>query len=373
MNPTFESKEIPINKLTSIFNDTTNSYKYYWFLSIIDILNSNDSDEILIEELGERMFESVWYPLNYFNLSFGAQDSFKNISLSIAKYIDEDNLKDSILTQLNEKADFTSLNNIRSEVKKLTRWVPYRFIRPFFKNELQGLPDQQVNNEIKDLAYKASMKNPNLVPYYFVENKIVINRPWKEYLIQSTGLLKGYIFWELVRFVQKNNPNVSGIPSKLFRPVKRDLSLNTKSWEYYLLIKGETQCIYSKNIVPPNFSLDHFIPWSYTVHDLNWNILPVSKQVNSSKGKCLPSLDNYLNDFINLQYDFLTCLAKSDFEKKNSILEHYSLLFNSSISQILNGSKIYFERKLSETIIPMTQIASNIGFQKDWKYKELIK
>jgi hypothetical protein len=43
------------------------------------------------------------------------------------------------------------------------------------------------------------------------------------------------------------------------------------------------------------------------------------------------------------------------------------------ISEILKESKSYFKIKLSETILPMIQIASNIGFQKDWKYKELIK
>jgi hypothetical protein len=282
--------------------------------------------------------------------------------------IDIDNSNHSIIQQVNTITDKAILSQIKSNIKQLARWVPYRFLRPFLNNELKNLPDQKVNNAIILFANNISKKNPNLVPYYFVGNKIVINKPWKDYLMRKIGLIKGFTFWNLVKFVQKNNPNVPGIPEKLFKPESRNLALNIKSWNFYFDQKKGIKCIYSKNSVPKNFSLDHFIPWTYTVHDLNWNIVPVSKDINSSKSNNLPSLNRYLTDFVSLQHDFFKSIYSSDFEHKNKILEHYIILFNDSASNILNLPLQIFNTKLVDTINPMVQIASNMGFRKDWIY-----
>ena len=225
-----------------------------------------------------------------------------------------------------------------------------------------------MNSRIIQLADICSEQNPNLVPYYFKDDRIIINRPWREYIILHIGLIKGFTYWKLVNFVQKNNPNAMGISGKLVKPEKRNLSLNTKSWAFYLNQKSGMNCIYSKLPVPVNFSLDHFVPWSYTIHDLNWNILPVSKEINSRKSNSLPALDQYLDDFVSLQYDFFRSIYNSDFEFKSKILEHYCLLFNESSSNIFNMPQNPFGNKLTDTIKPMVQIASNMGFNPKWIY-----
>jgi hypothetical protein len=369
MNSIPSNKEIPVEILAAIFHDTTNSYKYYWFLSILDILQNSNDDDILIDDLCEKMIESIWYPLNFFKLSFGSQDQFKNIADLINLFVDVENSNDTIVQQIHNKADDNTLSKIKLHIKRLARWVPYRFIRPFFKNELRGFEDSKVNNAIIQLANNLSNQNPNLVPYYFADNRIILNIPWKIYLKQNMGLIRGFILWKLLKFVQKNNPNVLGLSGKLFKPSKRDLSLNNKSWEFYYKMKKGMQCIYSKTPIPVNFSLDHFIPWTYTVHDLNWNIIPVSKEINSSKSNNLPSIEKYLDDFISLQWDFIRTIYHSNFENKNNILEHYCLLFNDSSSNILSQPKQFFKIKLVDTFQPMIQIAANMGFPKDWTYK----
>ena len=119
-------------------------------------------------------------------------------------------------------------------------------------------------------------------------------------------------------------------------------------------------------MIPENFTLDHFVPWSYTVHDFNWNILPVSKEINSRKSNNLPALDQYLENFVSLQNDFVRCIYNSNFELRNKILEHYCLLFNESSFSIFNMSKQSFGVILKKTILPMVQIAANMGFNKNW-------
>lgn len=360
---------IPVEILASVFNNTTNSYKYYWFLSILESLQKKNTNEISIEDLCVNMVETVWYPLNFFKLSFGSQDHFRNIADLINSFIDPDNTKDSIIDQVNSKADEITRRQIKTEIRTLARWVPYRFIRPFFRNELRGLPDTQVNSRITELAANWSRQHPERVPYYFKDGKIIINKPWMDYLISHIGLIRGFTYWNLVNFVQKNNPNTMGIPGKLIKPEKRDLTLNTRSWDFYYRDKSGINCIYSRLPVPENFTLDHFVPWSYTIHDLNWNILPVSKEINSSKSNSLPSLELYLNDFLSLQHDFYKSLYSSNFGSKDKILEHYCLLFNESASTVYNMPQIHFQEKLAGTIKPMVQIATNMGFSFGWSYQ----
>lgn len=55
------------------------------------------------------------------------------------------------------------------------------------------------------------------------------------------------------------------------------------------------QCIYTKKLLmPKEYDLDHFIPWSFVVHDQIWNLLPADSSISSSKSNKLPDLDIYL-------------------------------------------------------------------------------
>ncbi|MBS3771079.1 MAG: hypothetical protein KGY69_12590 [Bacteroidales bacterium] len=67
------SPNLHIDKLAAVFNNTTNTYKYYWFLALLDHLPYHSS-EIFINDLAVTMISKVWYPVNYFRLSFGKQD-----------------------------------------------------------------------------------------------------------------------------------------------------------------------------------------------------------------------------------------------------------------------------------------------------------
>lgn len=369
MNEIPADKEIPVEILASVFNDTTNSYKFYWFLAILDIIKASDKNEILIDDIIEKMIESVWYPLNYFKLSFGKQDSFKGVSNLINSIGVVQESTETIISQFKNQADNSLLAELNLKKSELARWVPYRFIRPFVFKELRGIEDHRVNQKIVELAQSYSTEKPYSIPYHFSENKIIIHSPWKQYLKQNIGILKGFALWPLIRFVQKHNPNVLGIPEKLFKPELRNLNLNIRSWNFYIQQKENLDCIYSNTLVPANFSLDHFVPWSYTVHDLNWNILPVSKEINSSKSNNLPSLDSYLESFISLQRNFFTTIYNSDFKHKDAILEHYCMLFNENSTNIIEMPKGIFDKRFSDTIQLMVQIAQNLGFRNNWTYK----
>ena len=132
---------LPINILSSCLDDVKNSYKYYWFLAIIEHLNETGEKSILLKDLAFRMISNVWYPLDYYKLSFGKQDGFKNISNFLSSKIEFDHTpkSPSLYNQINNSLSRNEVQILYNEIYKLIRYVPYRFLRPFFKNELRRI------------------------------------------------------------------------------------------------------------------------------------------------------------------------------------------------------------------------------------------
>lgn len=172
---------------------------------------------------------------------------------------------------------------------------------PFFAVEIKGLRDHQVNKRIFALSRHEPYSKH--IPYILHRGHLELQPEWRTYFQRHQAILRGFIQWHLVKFLQKNNPNVIGLTEKLTKPVERDLKLARKFWRGYLS-RHQTRCIYSNALLTPkNYSLDHFIPWSYIAHDQLWNIIPTLKKVNSAKCDRLPSLKNHLGAFCQLQYD----------------------------------------------------------------------
>ena len=72
-----EDQNVNVSLLSSVFNNTTATYKFYWFLSIIECVEEG-KDEIEKRELFSRMIANAWYTVNYFHISFGKQDKIQD-------------------------------------------------------------------------------------------------------------------------------------------------------------------------------------------------------------------------------------------------------------------------------------------------------
>lgn len=363
-----QEDNLNIASLASVFNDTTNSYKYFWFLSILDEVSQDSKKKIKVDDLGIRMIDYVWYPMDVYLLSFGRQDGFKSIIDFVNQNIEVENDfgSDRLSKQLRKKASSEFLATLEALIKKLTRWVPYRFIRPFFEMETRGLADPRVNNKIVELANKASTNRPESCPYYFYDDHIVINDLWSDYFRRNIYILKSFVFWHLLGFLQKNNPNVPGISAKIYKPMKRNLRDIKNAWKRYLEHNPNQKCIYSNIQLPVNIVIDHFMPWTFVSHDLSWNLVPTIASVNSSKGNKLPDLKKYLLPFSRLQYEFFQ--AEFAINPSSKILEDYSNLFKTGIRDIKEFPQEVFAKKVQESISPQEQIASNSGFSSGWRW-----
>ena len=340
--------DVNTNELSKVYRNTSATYKFYWFISIIDIFISERRRTISFWDIIIGMIAEAWYPIHYFHLSFGKSDSLYNQIMELQRrlYIPIDATKSEIKRILRNAIEDTS---IKSLIKVFSLNVPYRFLSPWIRYE----------NDLDTMLKSQDFKNDCL--YAIKDDNITINPIWDEYLLENYRLLKDYTFWNLTLFIQKRNPNVPDVPSKLRKPVNREsLTRQHKFWDTFIELNGFMNCIYTgKKLYKANYDLDHFVPWSFVSHNLIWNLLPADSAINSSKSNNLPPLGDYLEPFaISHQKAIKVIYEKNPNEP---ILEDY-LTICDSLSDITHLSENDFLNLYKRTFNPIVQIAENIGF-----------
>ncbi len=363
-------KNLPVEFLAGSFDNVTNSYKYYWFLAILEHVRLNQSPWMAIDDLLSIMLALAWYPANYFRLSFGKQDRLGQIVFAIGEHanIPMDTRKVDLIRLI--KQLLTVETPITREIRSLGNYVPYRFLRPFFASELKGEKDTVINNRIESLSELSFLNSEKPVIYCFSGKfgaGIELYPDWFDYINRHIAILQGFCLWNLVNYIQKNNPNVPNISGKLFEPSNRDLKIARAFWNLIFDEFGTLNCIYSGQVLQKDeFTLDHFLPWSFVAHDLLWNIIPIPGKINSAKSDNLPDLGLYFEPFAAQQYQALHFLADS---KNARLLEDYSILLKTpSASEIMYTSFDQFKENLFTTIAPQVQVAANMGFTNHWRF-----
>lgn len=344
------SHKLPIPTLAGIFSNTTATYKFYWFVALLDIVVKERKTRISFWEIIAGMVAESWYPIHYFKISFGKSDSLFDKSLEIqnAFQISIESDKDKIKKYL-----LDNLNGTKKFLRVFTLNVPYRFLSPWIKYTYD-----------EDVVAK-SQRFENDCLYAIYGDEIVINDNWFEYLTEHYTILRDFAFWNLTEFLQKRNPNVPDVPSKLIKPILRDsLTKQHKFWDAYIETVGSIRCIYTnKPLIAKDYDLDHFIPWSFVSHNLLWNLLPADSSINSSKSNNLPPLDVYLKPYAELHHKALKTIYPKN--PNNKILEDYLIVYD-SVGELVRMSDDDFCNVFQKTFSPLAQIAENMGF-KYWE------
>ncbi len=340
-----DSKELPINILAACFNKTSATYKFYWLISILEEIEMGQS-KIAKKDLFARMISNAWHTVNYFQVSFGKQDSIRDIKEIEQISIDE---RQPLVFQ---KLSRTTNSDTLKILKHYNNNVPHWFLTPWFP-KLKGETDFQRSKRI----YSESEDFNNWCLYALFDDHIIINPQWIKYLKKATGVIKGFCYWNLALFLQSKNPNVPDIPNKLIKAAKRNSLNRQKSQFWDLVIKeiGSVKCIYTgKDLCKGNYALEHFIPYSFVSHDLIWNLIPADKSYNSSKGNKLPPLDLYFDSFFNLQKIAFDIVKHNS--PNNTILQDYLTIFP-------DQNQGFSKEKFLENVQPLITIASNNGFE----------
>ena len=70
------SNNLPINKLASVFKSKVATYKFYWLIALIELVEEGNI-EISKKKIFARMISNSWYTINYFHISFGKLDKMQ--------------------------------------------------------------------------------------------------------------------------------------------------------------------------------------------------------------------------------------------------------------------------------------------------------
>ena len=356
------SREVDYITFSRVLKDdrVVASYKMYWLLAILDEVQEGNI-EIEFRKLITRMIAYAWYPISKFRLYFGACDNLGKVVNYIS---DTYNLKPNI--NKGELIDFIYNSNdkeLNKMIKNLTYNVPHKFLSPFYDGIAKEPPLKTVmilSKEHKRWIYEIYRNSDE-------ENCIRIREGWDDYLKYNYKMIQGWVYYKLVCFLQKRNPNVPGIAMKLEAPINRKLTTQTKIW---------TSIIERKNIIDlytglpftkesykehGNLSMDHFIPWSFVLHDQMWNLVPTFKNINSKKNDNLLDYDTYIDKFCNIQYEAFSFVVNT--KKKNQIEEYREMLKIADPKRFLEReSKEVFFKMIKKEVYPVYNIAVNQGF-----------
>lgn len=341
---------LPIDKLAGCFSNTTASYKFYWFLSIIQSIEHGQK-KIARRELYARMVANAWYSVNYFKLSLGKQDSLSKIIENVrdTEGVSAKEEIEKIVLKLTSDEIHTS--TVR-QLETLGYNVPYYFLSSWVGSK----------KSTKEFI-SASQLYVNQCPYAIFDTFILIDDAWFDYIFQHSGILKDFCYWNLSLYLQSKNPNTPAITEKLnFNPNDKRNQLTKQKSEFWNIAFKQLDpinCIYTnKTLCVSKYALDHFIPHSFVSHDLIWNLIPSDPSFNSKKSNKIPELNLYFDAFFDLQLKAYRTVI--NLNTKNRFLEDYLTIFPDLDFHNLEEPNYDAFRN---TLQPLVTIARNNGFQ----------
>jgi len=271
-----KDEKLDTEALGELLLETQNSYKHLLFGFLLHELPRRTSTNLLftLAELQTGMLKIAEFPAIKCHLSLGIRDQTKAILIG---------------TQ-----------NSSTIENELLRWVPYRLLRPFFREQLKNKPEQMINASISSLAdQRFNGSNPPLYRLNTINQKLIsieIHKSWQEYLVNHLEIIDGWRRWHWATYLQRRNPSALNVMQKLEKPTRQTHELNKMRTIWREMVKFDTEvvlCTYSNKILAAEeIVVDHYLPWSYLGHDQSWNLCPTIQSLNSKKSDRFPSETN---------------------------------------------------------------------------------
>ena len=360
------SDELNIADFSRLFQNKSECYKLFWFQAILGKVCADES-EMIYEDLINEMIADAWYMVTEYHLNLGPRDTLEKAVNHIYNMtgILPSVKKQDILAWLKQCKDPIVIKYKRD----LTLNVPYRLQVPLYK---KFNPDAW-NRGTKELAFQINQQKRLM--YYFhaitgLQTKIQIDPDWAIYLKENQEILRGWIQYNMILYLQRRNPNVPGISDKLYPPQERKLDKVKKYWQLLSELDTFYEIYDGVEMTKSNISIDHFVPWSYVAHDEFWNLHPTTRSINSRKSNNLPDWEQYFPRLADLEYHSYRMIWTCDTVYKEFDRCAKEHLNNPEIAHRLYRpglNQAEFTGQLQEVIYPVYQSAKNCGF-RSWEY-----
>ena len=367
------------SRLDKMLSNFAASYKLYWLRGVFDEAVEG-SAVVPMRNVAARMVAMAWYPVTYFRLNLGVADQLAN---AVKRAHEVCNLRDDSTERQIRDAVLRSRDpELQRRLNDLCIFVPYRLIRPFYADRLNeekarlGLTSYRFEQRVNQLVIEYNGQDRAGAPYTFVGDAIALDREWVDYFRDNRHVVEGWLDMRLVEYLQARNPSVPAIPLKIHPPKQRNLAA-ARSWWLEALDDHEFREIYTgvpfvaeayERFGP--MSVDHFIPWSFVLHDEPWNLAPMFRDTNSSKGNQLPDIDAFLRPFCSQQFDALITLRGRG-RRHRKVVESYAAIDPYVLEyERTDAARESFTQSVSRVLLPLHQIAANQGFPT-WRVGEL--
>lgn len=182
--------ESDTDKLRHVFDSKATTYKFFWFLSIVQLYKENKEPSILYKRILARMISNAWRYVRIEELDFPKADQLPN-------YIDDIQARFML-------DDFDDMEKIEGQIlyyyerahldrflSPLLKNVPYRFLSPW-------IPFTSNYN----VTIKSNDEKVNCI-YSLHDDHIRINPMWRDYLLKNYAKIERFIEKELDSYLNR--------------------------------------------------------------------------------------------------------------------------------------------------------------------------
>lgn len=356
------SSVLDVHSLQRVFRNTTASYKFLWFLSVLDLVKErapaqNGFLRLSTVDIFARMVAKAWIPTQRFKLSFGKFDRIIEIIEALKNPengfpFDPKFKEHEALAALETFADCEPGKFRKIISSRLERQVIYRFLSVWFPKTVESVKEAVRFNSVRH-------------PYYFPENNsscIEIPPEWREYFEENYTLLKDFTYWNFADFLQLKNTAVPALTKKFELPEGRlNLERQRHFWLPFIRSSHLSRDIYGEAFDPENFALDHFLPWTFVVHNQIWNLTPMDRGPNSSKSDQIPQ-EAFIPPLALQHKNLIRFHISRNAECAKEFFAEYENFLGIEVSDFLSASDAQVIEIYQEHLEPLQQTALNMGF-----------
>ena len=266
--------------------------------------------------------------------------------------------------------------HIKPDVDGLIKNVPYRLLSSFMDGI--GGNDKIWDQKKRLITYLEFLNEKIRLPYIIIDGcgaqkKLRVDPAWRQVLLDNYTVIKSWVQMKKVRFLQDRNPGVPGIVYKLEDEENRVRKLEKVRdlWRTYEKVSGkEIYDLYSgQKIQADRLSIDHFVPWSYVTNDELWNLAPMDRGNNSSKGNRLPEWKRFFPRLSVAQYDLYNVVFSNERARKKfetCRTQNLNAIWAAESLYVPGNSREQFENILEHNLKPIYEAAMLQGYAV-WK------
>ena len=146
------------DKFARMFNNKAQSYKFYWFEAILNLTKTSEED-LSFENVIDEMICEAWHTVTHYHLRLGP-----TVNGNAANFLEHAiNTLNNTVSDLSQNPSKEELKQAISECEKelkrdktrLTDYVPYKLLYPFF--DVEGMEEE--------LSYIKNDKHSRLIAY----------------------------------------------------------------------------------------------------------------------------------------------------------------------------------------------------------------